>query len=42
MESVEDVVGRHMGSRLLVKTPGLGVTGDIIFEVTQSFEGLLE
>ena len=42
METVDDVVGGHVGSRVLVKTPGLGVTVAVIFEVTQSLEGLLE
>lgn len=34
MEAVEDVVGGHVGSRVFVKTPGIGVTIAIIFEVT--------
>ena len=42
MESVEGVVRGHMGNCVLVKTPVSGVTVAIIFEVTQSLEGLLE
>jgi hypothetical protein len=40
MECMEGVVGRHVGNRVFVKTPGLGVTSSVIFEITQSLEGL--
>ena len=41
MEAVEDVVSGHVGSRVLVETPGLGVAVPIVLEVTQSFKSLL-
>ena len=42
MKTVEDVVRRHVSSRVLVEASVSGVTVTIIFEVTQSLEGLLE
>ena len=41
MEAVEDVVLGHVGNRVFVEAPVLGVTVPIISEVTQSLEGLL-
>ena len=41
MECVEGVVGIHVGGRVLVETPGLGVTGAVKLKVTKPLEGLL-
>ena len=41
MECVEGVVGGHVGSRVLIETPVLRVTGAVELEVTKPLEGLL-
>ena len=40
MERMEGVLGGHVGNRVFIETPVSGVTVSIIFEVTQSLEGL--